>query len=380
MLTRLRVEHFKSIENIDLHLSNLSLFVGPNGSGKSNIIDAIRLVRDAVTFGLDRAVAERHGIDSIRQWSPSKPYHVTIEMHTENRLGEGFLSLTLASYRGNHSVHREEAEWRFRDDRRPSAGYSRLPSGKIDLWMGNDRQTERCTADQPEELFLRQIEARRLRALVQSISNFRAYSIFPNILRTPQKPSSERQLSSTGDNLTSIFRTLAKSKRANHQRARQEIIESLKRVMPTLENIRIQNIGGLMVPQFRVRERAERLHDFNVSQVSDGTLRVLGLLTALYQPNRPQVIAMEEPEQTVHPGVLSVLADSIKEVSAQTQILVTTHSPELLDKFDAPDAVMAVDSERGITHVGRISNDQREAVRDRLFTLGELMSIEGLHQ
>ena len=99
--------------------------------------------------------------------------------------------------------------------------------------------------------------------------------------------------------------------------------------MPTLENVSVLSLGGLMVPTFRVRTGgSKRSHDLNVSQVSDGTLRVFGLLTALYQPVRPAVIALEEPEQTVHPGFLPVVAESISDVSDPTQVLVTTHSPE----------------------------------------------------
>ncbi|MEM1204466.1 MAG: AAA family ATPase, partial [Acidobacteriota bacterium] len=139
-------------------------------------------------------------------------------------------------------------------------------------------------------------------------------------------------------------------------------------------------LGGLMVPTFRVTESDGKKHDFNVSQISDGTLRVLGLLTALYQPTRPATLAMEEPEQTVNPGVLAVLAEAIEEVSNHSQILVTTHSPELVDKFEDPKVVQAVDMVDGKTQIGPVHPDQISAVKDRLFSLGELMSVEGLHR
>jgi predicted ATPase len=83
--------------------------------------------------------------------------------------------------------------------------------------------------------------------------------------------------------------------------------------MPTLESINIQGLGGLMVPIFRVREDAGRIHNFNVSQISDGTLRVIGILTAPYQPNRAEVLALEEPEQTVNPAIVGLLAEAIQQ-------------------------------------------------------------------
>lgn len=379
MITRIVVEHYKSIDKVDLHLGPLSVLVGPNGTGKSNFIDALRFIRDAVTYGLDRSVGERHGIDSIRQWSPSKPYFVTLRAEVENRSGKGFLSFTLTSYRGSHTVKREEGYWSYRTDfPRPAVYYTRDANGNVTL-RDSENKTSKLQAEQQEELFLSQIEARQLRALTTALGSLEAYSIYPNELRTPQKSSSDPRLSQNGDNLTSVFKLLTKSKRQNSVKARNEILSAMRKVMPYLENIRIQSFGGLMVPVFRVRELDGRVHDFNVAQVSDGTLRVLGLLTALYQPQRPDVLAMEEPEQTINPGVLAVLAEAIEETSRTSQVLVTTHSPELLDKFEDPSVVMAVEMENGITRIGPISEDQRMAVRERLFSLGELMSVEGLH-
>jgi predicted ATPase len=111
--------------------------------------------------------------------------------------------------------------------------------------------------------------------------------------------------------------------------------------------------------------------------MSDGTLRVLGILVALYQELGPGVIALEEPELTVHPGILQMLAEMIKEVSQRRQILLTTHSPELLDYFD-PEDIVAVDYEDGATTARPLNKAQSKAVRERLFSLGELMTVEGL--
>jgi predicted ATPase len=379
MITRIFVEHYKSIDRLDLRLGRLSVLVGPNAAGKSNFIDALRMVRDAATVGLDRAVAERHGIDSIRQWSPSRPYVIQLRTEVETRFGKGYLSFGLTSLRGGHVVKREEGMWCMRDA--PEAHrwtYTRDDHGRVHL-ASPDGKTTKLEVEQAEELFLTQIDAKNFRMLAAALSSFEAYSIFPNVLRTPQKSSSDRRLSSNGDNFTSIFKMLGNSKRQHYAKARLEILSALRRVMPNLETVRIQSIGGLMVPVFRVREDNGRVHDFNVAQVSDGSLRVLGLLTALYQPHRPETLAMEEPEQNINPGIFAVLAEGIQEISSTGQILVTTHSPEFLDKFDDPNVVKAVVLDKGVTHVGPVHPDQIAAVRARLFSLGELMQVEGLH-
>ncbi len=379
MITKLRIEHYKSIERVEISPGPLTILVGPNGSGKSNIVDAVRFVRDSVVLGLDRSIADRHGIDSIRQWSPSRPYVVVMRVEVSTDYGHGYLSFSLESKSGTHIVKKEEGCWDFGNSLpRPRVFYSRNSKGFVEIKSDQD-EPRKVEIDRPDELFLSQFEAQPFRFLVNAIGSMEAYSIYPNVLRTPQKPSSDSRLYANGENLTSVYKQLASSKKQSHVRARGEILSSMKLVMPSLDSIRIQSLGGLMVPAFRVKESSGKTHDFNVSQISDGTLRMLGLLTALYQPAIPYTLAMEEPEQTINPGVLSILAESIVEVSAKTQMLVTTHSPDFLDKFSDSSVVFSVNMNDGITIAGPIQESQLQAVRDHLFSLGELMAIEGLH-
>ena len=116
---------------------------------------------------------------------------------------------------------------------------------------------------------------------------------------------------------------------------------------------------------------------FDPSQESDGTVRLLGLLTALYQPTPPPLIGIEKPELTIHPGALAVISDLLVEAAQRTQVLVTTHSPDLIDRLSI-DSLRAVDLDDGRTRVGPVSETQAEAVRTGLFTSGELHSTEGL--
>ena len=199
---------------------------------------------------------------------------------------------------------------------------------------------------------------------------------FPNTLRKPQYQSNEIYLESHGNNLTSILKQMRRKKRTE---AISEIVNSLKLIIPGLDNINVQSVAGYLTPQFRMgKQNNNKPHTFNVNQMSDGTLRILGLLVALYQEPKPDTIALEEPELTVHPGAFQLITDSIEEVSQTTQILVTTHSPEFLDQFQ-PEQIVAVELQDGITKAGKLNESQLNAARERLFTLGELMSIEGIH-
>lgn len=409
MITRLIVEHYRSIGQLDVQLGNTSIFVGPNATGKSNIIDSIRLLKDAMTNGLDRAISDRQGIDTIRQWSPTRPYHVTLEIELESRRGIGRYRIALGSKKGNFIILGESGQWSRKlvrppgnqrdapdnDQRVETVQFERSKDGKIVWKIISDGQLKNDATFDVEfmdELFLRSpfprvIKEERLFSLGvprgftsldymrREISDFEAYSIFPNTLRTPQNPTNDERMHSDGSNFASVFRALTRNKVG--QQSRSDIIDSVRALVPTLQDISVHLVGGFLTPVFRVVESDGNQHEFNVSQMSDGTLRMLGLLTALYHPNRPQILALEEPEQTVNPGILLILADAIKAMTGKSQVLVTTHSPSLIDYFDVSEIYAVGLSTHGTT-VNKVKGPQLDAVRKGLFSAGELMIMEGL--
>jgi len=119
--------------------------------------------------------------------------------------------------------------------------------------------------------------------------------------------------------------------------------------------------------------------------MSDGTLRVLGILVALFQSGgngaslRVPLVGIEEPEVALHPGAAGVLLDSLRDASRSTQIIVTSHSPDLLDdeRLDI-ESILAVVAEEGATTVGPLDEAGRSALHDRLYTAGELLRLNQL--
>ena len=201
------------------------------------------------------------------------------------------------------------------------------------------------------------------------------YRLFPDAMREPRKPMNSRLLVEDGSNLASVLRGMVN----RNARYLGEIKSALGHVVPGLTDLHVQQSGGFMV--VKLRHSAERGggagSTFDLSQESDGTVRLLGLLTALYQQRPPSLIGIEEPELTIHPGALEVLADVMVEAASRTQVLTTTHSPDLIDRLPV-DSLRAVKIEDGCTKVAPVSETQAEAVLDGLFSLGELHSMEGL--
>lgn len=113
--------------------------------------------------------------------------------------------------------------------------------------------------------------------------------------------------------------------------------------------------------------------------MSDGTLRALAMLLAVYQEPLPSLLMIEEPEASMHPGSLGAIGDIIRAAALRTQVVATTHSPELLDaKWVEDRHLRIVYWHAGSTHVGPVESVSRQALREHLFGAGELLRANAL--
>lgn len=114
---------------------------------------------------------------------------------------------------------------------------------------------------------------------------------------------------------------------------------------------------------------------------SDGTLRAFGVLLALFQvtgdsASQRRLVGIEEPEVALHPAAAGVLIDGLRDAAEQAQILVTSHSPDLLDNGEiSPDSIIAVVAEHGESRIGPLDDVGRAVLRDHLYTAGELLRM-----
>jgi predicted ATPase len=398
-ISSLHIQHFRSLGNVLLDdLSDITVLVGTNAVGKSNVIDSFRFLRDAVVYGLDHAVSTRGGIGLIRQYSPSKPYQIRLRLEIpqtfdfDQKTRVAFYELRIASLEGgNYRIEREDllwhdeiGQWTTTEDgegkweahgintvavTRNADGTIALDDQKTDIKLAEDRMVLGIPSTQLDQHFGRMGDP-----IYREISGFRFTAIYPSTLRDPARPDTDRQLKENASNWASVLKALRQTTRG--KKAFDSIIEMMQVVMPQLLDVTVKGVGGYLVPKFRIKTK-KSAHEFDPLQLSDGTLRIFGILLALYQVPPPSFLALEEPEQTVNPGVLSMLADAFKEVSQRTQIFLTSHSPHLIDLF-APEQIRVVSMEEGETVVSRVKKTQVEAVKERLISLSELMSAEGL--
>lgn len=387
MITSLDVQHYKSLADIRLDFEPITVLVGPNASGKTNIVDALRFLRDTIVHGLDHSINDRGGMQIIRQFSPTRPYIVSIGADFRYELNDawrtGHYSLKFSSSNDEIRVESESADWTddviYMDDdknfvdndaqmtlRRDRGGRTRINDKEFDF------PRDRLALGVFNPPFYSGTGA----PLAQEISQMRFASVYPNTMREPARLDTERLLREDCANWGSILKGMRQRKAG--ESAVQRIMELMREVVPGLQQIAVKNVGGYVVPRFLVKNKGDsKAHYLDPIQLSDGTLRLFGILLALYQQPPPTFLALEEPEQTVHPGVLGLLVDAFQEASTRTQLLITTHSPYLLDYFD-PDQIKVVFLQDGETRISKMRSSQVETVKEGLMNLSEVMALDGL--
>ena len=219
------------------------------------------------------------------------------------------------------------------------------------------------------------------RPVYDALAGMGFYNFHAEQLRELQSPDPGDLLKSDGSNLASVLANL----RTDAPESADRVAEYLSRVVPGTLGMALKTIGPKLTLEFRQEVRGDR-HPwrFLANNVSDGTLRVLGVLVALYQGSgmvsrKPMLVGIEEPEGALHPAAAGVLTDVLLEASEHVQVVVTSHSADLLDRDAIPlESIVAVVSEDGETRLALLDEAGRAMLRDHLFTAGELLRIDQL--
>ncbi len=376
-ITRVILHNYKSIALGNVALGPLNFLVGPNGSGKSNFIDAMRFCRDALRTPLDQVFAKRNtNLHHLLHHSPGDPD--SFEMRFEFRLGSGWLGfysfgISSQSPRG-FEVRREKC-------------YVHEPSGaerSFEIRSGQLASAHPSAAALPapneRRLFLVNASALpEFHPVYELLSGMEFYTPDPETMRVDLDTTGSADiLDSDGENIASVLDRLSRTQRSTKER----IDQYLRAVVPGLERVETVEFEHYKLLNFYITA-AGSSSMFLASNMSDGTLRALALLVALFQnagsDSRVSVIAIEEPETGLHPAATAVLLDAIREASESVQVVATSHSADLLDSPEIPsDAIRAVSWENGQSEILGVDNATRSTLHDRLYTAGELLRMGGL--
>jgi predicted ATPase len=372
-LTRVVLRNYKSIGFCDVRLNPLTYLVGANGSGKSNFLDALHLVRDALAGSLDNALNERGGLNEVRRRSSGHPTNFGIRLEFTLKNGQtGYYAFNIGALAGRgYEVQTEECAL---------GTIGKGPSFRIE--RGNLKANSEATFPAVTADRLALVAASGMtvfRPVFDALTAMGFYNLNPKLMRELQKPQEGRLLKPVGENIASVIGHLERV-----AADRLAIIrEYLQTVAPMVHGVERKPFGPMETLEFR-QEMAGAKHPwrFPAQNMSDGTLRALGILTALFQGNRdyaPSLVGIEEPETALHPAASAALREALARASQDTQVIVTSHSPDLLDDLClSADALLAVVSEGGETRIAPLDEAARMAMRDHLFSAGELLRLNQL--
>lgn len=370
---RVVLRNYKSIGHCDVRLLPLTYLVGHNGAGKSNFLDALHFVRDALAGSLDSAINERGGLNEVRRRSSGHPTHFGIRLEFQLKDGRaGWYAFDIGSMAsGGYEVQHEECV---------IEGIGKGPFFRISKGKLRDSSEPTFPAVTADRLALVAASGFTVfRPVFDALTAMGFYNLNPKLMRELQKPQDGRLLKPVGENIVSVIGHL---ERVAPDRVKV-IKEYLQSVVPMVHGMERKSIGPMETLEFR-QEMAGAKHPwkFLAQNMSDGTLRALGVMTALLQSNvdySPTLIGIEEPETALHPAASAALREVLVEASRHTQVLVTSHSPDLLDDrgIDA-DCILSVVSEGGETKIAPLDDGSRQMLRDHLFSAGELLRMNQL--
>jgi predicted ATPase len=351
--------------------------VGTNGSGKSNFLDALRFVSESLRSTMDQALRERGGIKEVRRRSRGHPTHFSIEL--EMTLPEG-----------------QRAVYGFRVGAKPQGGFE-VQEEKCSISSNGARKhayevrngtVESATFDprpraSTDRLYLTIASGfAEFHPLFAMLSNMGFYSINPDRLRDLQEPDEGILLLRDGCNLASVVAWL----QTHNREVKERIEQYLGSIAPGVKRVDKKSLGHKETLEFKQTVAGDdNPWSFFAQSMSDGTLRALGVLVSVFQCfARPSdapipLVGIEEPESTIHPAAVRVLMGALQEASHFTQVLVTSHSPDLLDATEPdPDSLLIVNAVDGETTIAPADEASRTAMRERLYTPGELLKLDQL--
>lgn len=385
MIEKLEIRGYKSLKDLDLELGPLTVLIGPNGGGKSNILDFLSFLSEAVNEKMQKAVLDRGGFQALAFAGGAEQISWDLQFKL-GPLGVFGLDEGPIHYKGGVKGIRHMFALESEELTRTKGGMPlvTVKKGKAifrrmthQAVKGGDSSPEMQLMD--SELAIAQVRdpqayptVDRLRHYIASWMIYGGFNTGLNApIRQAQLASPERRLLPDGSNLTTVLYNLWNSH--EYRSKRDEISETLKTAYPHFEDLTFPaESQGKIILHWNDRHFKKR--SFSATFLSDGTLRLLCLVTILLSPDPPPLICIDEPELGLHPSLLRLIADLLKDAAVRTQLVVATHSPQLVSDM-AVDQVAIVESEKGATTINRLSDRPGLDQWLKDFSLGELWTM-----
>ncbi|MDI6755448.1 MAG: AAA family ATPase [Thermodesulfobacteriota bacterium] len=376
MINRIKIEGYKSFKKFELELRPLSVIFGPNASGKSNLFDALYFISRAANrkslkeafeghrgLPLESFFYGDHGYDGILRKS-NLEFTLEVDIELSPSVIGKVESIVEAKRSGLESKRLKKIitesllRYHLTIEALPTTGFLRVMDEKLCAIKRNGVEKKRNPFIEREgkRIHLR-MEGQahpvyheigldhtivstalyephypHITAFRMELANWYIYYLEPRVLMREEVPLAEvESLGPRGENLAAFLNTL----QHKYEKDFESFNLSLKRILPTEAMVKIEHLKEGLVGL----RLAENGLWFSARLISEGTLRLIGLLSAIHPKNPATMIAFEEPENGVHPVRIKIISDALKNAAYEygKQIIVTTHSPILPEYFDDKD-------------------------------------------
>ncbi|TSE27800.1 putative DNA double-strand break repair Rad50 ATPase [Tepidimonas thermarum] len=371
----LRVRNYRALQNVTLErITPLTVLLGPNGSGKSTVFDVFAFLAECFSNGLRKAWDKRGRFRELRSRDQDGP--IVIELQYRERPGTSLITyhLEIEEQARGPVVAREFLRWK--------RGHPAAPFHFLDYQYGkgkvitgeapeaSDKRVETPLSG-PDVLAVSTLgtlaENPRVIALRNFITSWHLSYLSADAARGNPEAGAEERLSPTGDNLPNVIQYL----REQHPERLEKIFETLRRRIPRVEKVEAQVMDDSRL--LLLIKDAPFSKPVLSRFASDGTLKLLAYLTVLYDPDPPQLVGIEEPENYLHPRLLPELAEECQQAAERTQLIVTTHSPFFINPLRPEEVRVLYRAADGYTRLRRVS--EMPGIEDFIrhgATLGEL--------
>lgn len=364
MIHRFTVQNFKSLANTTVEFGPVTVLVGRSGTGKTNFVTALRFLRDYLCFG-------KKGLQEFGDWQQLVPAAerkgtMTFGVDFEVKGIEGIFEYRLTlSVKGPEKRVLEES--------------LRLAGDVLFRQVRGAWQVEPQLVPVPEPGVPAIGRIPSISEVVVAYTALTSGVGCHHFAATVLAPSQSKAkvisgLQDDGGNYLQTIKDIASN--LQDLNVRKSIIATLQRLNPTISAVElnsIQNPTDVVVGH----KANQKTLSLPLAHESDGFRRFYAYLLALYQLPPKLTLVFEEPENGIYPGALALLADEFKSAPAagRGQIILTTHSPKLLDHFTA-DQIRVVALDGFQTRIGKVSEEQREAIKEQLLEAGELLTVD----